>query len=268
MESLRAPRRIWALNLPLMSLTRRQTVQRIDALIQQRRPGYVITANLNYAMLVSQHPELRSISQNAQVLVADGMPLLWAAALTGRRLPERVCGSDLVYDLAALAAERGYRLFLVGGEPGVAEAAAKALKRFAPTLQIVGIAVPPFGDWSSAETDTLVQRIRASRADLLFAALGQPKGEQFLAAQVARMGAPVAIQVGAAFDMVAGRVPRAPTWMRASGLEWLFRLAQEPRRLGTRYLRNGCFLVEAFVQFVFGSGPRHRPYDRASSDSE
>jgi N-acetylglucosaminyldiphosphoundecaprenol N-acetyl-beta-D-mannosaminyltransferase len=160
-------------------------------------------------------------------------------------LPERVAGSDLIYGMCEHAAAKGYRVYLLGAAPGVAQEAADKLVERYPALQIAGVECPPFRQLSADEEQHQIDRIRTVRPDILFVAFGQPKGEFWIAERLERLGVPVSVQVGASLDFVAGRVRRSPTWMRKTGLEWLYRLAQEPRRLARRYLDNILFMVRA-----------------------
>ena len=243
--------RVEVLGLPVARLDYAGTLDWVDRLIQRGKPAFFITANLHYAMLCDRDPRLAAVNRQAAFLVADGMPLVWVSRLGSRPLAERVAGSDLIYSLCHRAAERGYRVFLLGGAPGVAEEAARRLGQRDPGLQIVGAEAPDLNRLPAREHDRLIDRIRRSRADLLFVAFGQPKGELWLAENCRRMGVPACVQVGASFDFVAGRIPRAPRWLRRVGLEWAFRLAREPRRLLPRYLRDAAFLVKSLGRAAF-----------------
>jgi len=234
---------IWALGLPLVPLTTRQAVQAVDGLVQARKPSYFITANLNYSMLTHRHEDLREINRQAAFILADGMPLVWTARWWGTPLPERVAGSDLIFELCRLAAERGYRVYLLGAHLSTAQKAAATLVARYPGLQIVGTASPQLRDLSEAENAAVVAQVREARPDLLFVALGQPKGERWIYTYHRDLEVPVSLQVGAALDFVAGRIRRAPTWLRQHGWEWAFRLFLEPRRLARRYLENGLFFI-------------------------
>ncbi len=236
---------VWG--LPLAPLTFAQVLDAVDELIAARKPSVVVTANLNYAMLAADDAELARVTRAAALVVADGWPLVWAARRAGTPLPERVAGSDLLPALCGRAAARGHRVFLLGGAPGVADAAGQVLATHFPGLQLVGTESPPFGRPSPEGTAALLGRIRAAAPDLLFVALGQPKGELWLDAHLCGLGVPVGIQVGAAFDMLTGRVCRAPDWVQRRRLEWAWRIATEPRRLGPRYARNVAFLARKLL---------------------
>jgi|SRR5947209_6157567 len=236
------PVEVWG--LPLAPLTMAETLDLIDHWIEDRTPRYVITANVHYAMLADRDPRLGPVTRGADLVLADGMPLVWAAR---GRLPERVAGSDLVPALCARAAERGYRVFLLGAAPGVADEAAANLQARFPGLTIAGTLAPPFRGLMPAETASLIDTVRSARSDLLFVALGQPKGELWVAEHHRDLGVPVTMQIGATLNFMAGRVSRAPRWLQRAGLEWAYRLLLEPRRLGGRYLSNGLFVLRMLL---------------------
>jgi N-acetylglucosaminyldiphosphoundecaprenol N-acetyl-beta-D-mannosaminyltransferase len=239
---------VWIWGVPFTSLTLVEAVAAVGELIEAGKPNYIITANTHYAMLTAENPDLSSINQQAAFIVADGAPLVWASRWQGSPLPERVAGSDLIFELCAEAAHEGYRVFLLGGAPGVAEEAAQQLQVCYPELQVVGTDCPPYRELTTEEQTELIARIRSVRPDLLIVAYTMPKGERWLAANLAALGVPVAVNVGAAIDFAAGRVHRAPRWMQAAGLEWAFRLALEPRRLFARYARNAWFILRMVVR--------------------
>lgn len=235
--------RLHVLGLPFDALTMSETVRLIERRIAAGRPGYVVTPNLNFAMLCRENPRLVRVLNDAAVVVADGMPLVWASRLARKPLPERVTGSDLVPAVCRAAAESGYRIYILGGAPGVAELAARNLTARFPGLNVVGVDSPPFRELTEEENAAVVARVRAVKPDILFMASSQPRGELWLCENHQALGVPVQLQVGAAIDFAAGRVKRAPRWVGRIGLEWAFRFAIEPRRLGGRYLRNACFLL-------------------------
>lgn len=234
---------VWVWGVPLCPLTMSETLKAAARLVEAGRPSYFITANVQQAMLTERHADLREFNANAAFLVADGAPLVWASRLKGAPLPERVAGSDLLFELSEQAARLGHRIFLLGGGPGVAQEAARRLELKYPGLSIVGVETPPFRPSTDEEEADLAARIRAARADILFVALGSPKGERWMTRNLAHLNVPLCIQVGASLDFAAGRVRRAPVWVRRIGMEWAFRLAVEPRRLLPRYAANFWFIV-------------------------
>jgi N-acetylglucosaminyldiphosphoundecaprenol N-acetyl-beta-D-mannosaminyltransferase len=231
-----------------------EAVGAVAKLIEAGEPTYFITANTHYAMLTAKNPDLHAINRHAAFVLADGAPLVWASRWRGLPLPERVAGSDLIFELSAEAAKKGFRLFFLGGAEGVAEAAACHLQARYPTLQVAGTECPPFRELSADENAALVARIRAARPNLLITAFTMPKGERWLAANLATLGVPVGVNMGAAIDFAAGRVRRAPRWMQIAGMEWAFRLALEPRRLLGRYVRNAWFILGMIMRNHPGSG--------------
>ena len=233
----------WVWRVPFAPLSMAETVTVIGNLIGMGRPTFFITANTHYVMLSQQNPDLQVINTQAALILADGAPLVWASRCMGSPLPERVAGSDLVFELSAEAAKLGYRLFFVGGAAGVAEQAALRLRELYPRLQVVGAECPSLQELTREKEAALIGRIRAARPHILMVAFGQPKGERWIYQHLEELGVPVSVQVGASLDFAAGRIRRAPRWMRNSGLEWAFRLGLEPRRLFGRYVRNAWFIA-------------------------
>lgn len=235
--------RSWVWGLPLVPWTRAEAVEAVITLIEAGRPSFFITANLHYAMLSNQSPELQRVNDRAAFLLADGTPLVWASRWQGVRLPERVAGSDLIFDLCEEAAARGLGVFLLGGPAGVAEEASLRLQERYSSLRVVGTACPPHRPLSVEEQSNLTSQIREARPDLLFVAFGQPKGELWIDQHLESLKVPVSVQIGASLEFVNGRIRRAPRWMQRSGLEWAYRTWLEPRRLAPRYARNAFFLL-------------------------
>lgn len=242
------PERIRIWGVPFSCLTLVDTLHYIDQLVAAGKPGYFITANLNYNMLTHRHRDLEKINTDAAFIICDGMPMVKYSRWLGRPLPERVAGSELIFALSHWAAEKGHRVFFLGGAPGVAQSAADKLTARYPNLQVVGVESPPFRPLTEDEESALVGRVRDAGADIVYVAFGQPKGERWIAKHYRAMGAPACVQIGASFDFVAGDVSRAPKWMQQLGMEWFYRLAQEPRRLTRRYWRNGWFLIGAMMR--------------------
>lgn len=236
------------LGLPIVPWHYYEVIHVIDWLVRRGRPSYFITANLHYARLSAKIEALQAVNARAAFIVADGMPLVWMSRLLGRPLPERITGADLVWSICELAASKGYRVFLLGGAPGVAEMAGQRLKERFPGLVIAGVAAPKLETMSADDEARLVAQIRQSYADILLAAFGQPKGELWLAKHIAGLGVPAAVQIGAALDFAAGRVRRAPRIIQRLGLEWAYRVLQEPRRLFPRYFADGWFFLRQLIR--------------------
>ena len=251
---------VWVWGVPFAAMTRNDAVAAVDRLIEAGRPSFFITANTHYAMVTKESPAVAAVNQRAAFILADGTPVVWASRMLGTPLPERVAGSDLIFDLCALAARKGYGLYLLGGREGVAVAAAERLCERYPGLRIVGTECPPFREPTHEEHEALLARIREAQPHILFVAFGQPKGEFWLTENLEKLGVPVSVQVGASLDFAAGRVQRAPRLMQVAGLEWVFRLSLEPRRLFSRYAKNAWFALGMVTRdLAYVSTRRRRP---------
>ena len=210
----------------------------IDQWISQGDRRYICVTGVHGVMESQRDPLLRYVHNRSGLTAPDGMPLVWAGWAAGARHMDRVYGPDLMLAACERAAARGYSSFFYGGRPGVAERLAARLVGAFPGLKIAGTYAPPFRELSAQEDENVVQLISAAQPDLVWVGLGTPKQELWMAAHAHRIDAGVLIGVGAAFDIHAGLTRQAPHWMQRSGLEWAFRLAQEPRRLWRRYLYN------------------------------
>ena len=228
---------------PFSPWTLMQTVDEVDRLIAEGEPCYFVTANLHTLKVADSDPQMRAALDDAAFVLADGMPIVWAARLRGRRLPERVAGSDLLPALCERAAQKSYRVFFLGGPPGVGERATTRLVERFPGLQVVGTESPPFGEPTAADETELLGRIQAARPDLVVIAFSQPRGDVWARRHLAQTGAKVCVNLGASLDFAAGRVSRAPRWVQRTGMEWLYRISREPRRLTLRYAADGWFLL-------------------------
>jgi N-acetylglucosaminyldiphosphoundecaprenol N-acetyl-beta-D-mannosaminyltransferase len=262
---MRSPSWVWG--LPLAPITRAEAADAVMGLIERGRPSYFITANAHYAMLTGRHPELGPINRGAAFVLADGAPMVWASRLGPSPLPERVAGSDLIYDLCEKAAARGFGVFLLGAAEGVATEAARRLEARYPGLRIVGTASPAPGDLIGDRGRDLIAEIRSREPDLLLVAFGQPKGEFWISEHLEELGVPACVQVGATLDFIAGRMRRAPVFYQKVGMEWAYRMWQEPGRLFPRYARNAWFILKATVVDLAnrpraGSADEGRPASR------
>jgi N-acetylglucosaminyldiphosphoundecaprenol N-acetyl-beta-D-mannosaminyltransferase len=213
---------------------------------------WVVTANLDHLRRCRDGSEYADLVRQADVVVADGRPLLWAARLSGASLPGLVAGSDLVPALALEAAERGARVLLIGGAPGAADGAARALAELAPGLDLADAHVPPMGfENDPQELQVLESAVRDSRADLVFVALGSPLQERCILRLREHLPGASWVGVGITLSFLSGDVSRAPMWMRRAGLEWSWRLLCEPRRLFRRYILQGLpFALRLFVESI------------------
>jgi N-acetylglucosaminyldiphosphoundecaprenol N-acetyl-beta-D-mannosaminyltransferase len=218
-------------------LRRPDVLTRIDQFVQTGRPHQVVTVNADFLSIANREPDFIDLLNKAAISVPDGMPLIWLSRLLGKPLPERITGTDLLMDCAALAAAKGYRIFLLGAAAGVADEVAQHLTARFPGLQIAGTHSPPYFEGRNPEAEAaMVALVREAHPDMLFVAMGTPKQERWIYNHLDALGVPVCIGVGGVFNFITGRIPRAPHLLQHLGLEWLFRLALEPRRLWRRYL--------------------------------
>lgn len=230
------PARVRLGHIQIDQVTMAGALQAIEQLVAAGRGGLVFTPNVDHVIIAERNPEFREAYAGASLSLADGMPILWAAHLLGQPLPEKVSGSDLVLPLCERAAARGWRVYLLGAGSGIAEAAARQLRQQLG-LEVVGTDAPRIRiDGEPDDTVAALERVRAARPDLLLLAFGAPKQEVWAYRHRQALGGAVAIGVGASLDFIAGTVRRAPRWMSRVGLEWLYRLLSEPRRLWRRYL--------------------------------
>jgi N-acetylglucosaminyldiphosphoundecaprenol N-acetyl-beta-D-mannosaminyltransferase len=225
------------LGIPLAMTDYEGAMDVMDGLIARRDPGYLCAVAVHAVMVAQDDPEMRGALVNATLTVPDGMPLVWTANALGERLSDRVYGPGLMERYCARSAERGHRMWLYGGRDDDAlRALEDALHRRWPRIEVAGSWSPPFRPLTRREEDALVQRINADRPDVLWIGTGVPRQEKLMARLRPRLEVPVICAVGAAFDFIAGTVAQAPSWMQKRGLEWLYRMAHEPRRLAPRYL--------------------------------
>lgn len=224
------------LGIPVSIINKSSALLAIDEWITEKKGGYICVRDAHGIISAQQNPRLQEIHERALMVTPDGVPLVWFAKLYGHASVERVCGPDLMEWLCAYPAERGYRHYFFGGAEGVATALAERLKRRRADLVVVGVESPPFRPLSDEPDMEACARIAATKPDIVWVGLGSPKQEYWVAANAPHIRDAILIGVGAAFDFHAGHIRRAPRWMQRVGLEWLFRLVQEPRRLWRRYL--------------------------------
>lgn len=242
------------------NVTMDQAVARIDELVRARRPALVVTPNVDHVIRTQHDRQYAELVERADLVLADGQPIVWGARVLGFPLPERVAGSDLFPRLCAHAAERGYRVFFLGGAPGAAEAARDVLTARHPRLQVVGVHCPPMGfERSPAERRQALQAVQAAAPQFVFVGLGSPKQERWIVENMHAYSPAVSIGVGISFSFVAGHVKRAPRWMQRAGLEWLHRVATEPGRLAWRYLVRGWRLLPIALRDMGRAWLMHRP---------
>jgi N-acetylglucosaminyldiphosphoundecaprenol N-acetyl-beta-D-mannosaminyltransferase len=212
--------------------------------------AYICMTGVHGVMEAQSNANLRGVLNGALVNAPDGMPMSWVGWLQGHRQMDRVYGPDFMANLCQASAGKGYRHYLYGGQPGVAQALKNALEKRFPGLQIVGTFTPPFRNLTQGEESNLLKDVQNAKPDILWVGMSTPKQECFMAEYVDRLGVPLLVGVGAAFDFHTGRMNEAPAWMKRTGLQWLHRLAQDPRRLWRRYLLNNPkFIWRIVLQF-------------------
>jgi N-acetylglucosaminyldiphosphoundecaprenol N-acetyl-beta-D-mannosaminyltransferase len=231
------PDAVHILGVPIHAVTMAGTLAWMERAVAERTPRQVCTANPEFVMAAQHDTEFRHVLRQADLVLPDGVGLLWAARWLGRRLPERVAGSDLIYRMAEQAARHGWRVFYLGAAEGVAQRAADRLKARYPGLTVAGTWA---GSPRPEDDDALVTRVRAARPDVLLVAYGAPAQDKWVARNRARLEVPLSMGVGGAFDFVAGVARRAPPMVQRLGLEWMHRLLYQPwraRRIATAVLR-------------------------------
>ncbi len=222
----------------------------VNRALSKSLPAYVITPNAQHVNNLQNDPLFREIYQHAFLVVPDGVPILWAANFLKTPLKGRVNGTDLFEKLCEVSASKPLKIFLLGGRPGAADLAATLIESHYPGLKIAGTYSPHYEFESDLEEIAVInQKIIESSPNILFVGLGSPKQEKWIYANYKQLKVPVSIAVGVSFELVSGMVKRAPSWMQRSGLEWLFRLIVEPRRLWKRYiLGNPTFIWRVLQQ--------------------
>jgi N-acetylglucosaminyldiphosphoundecaprenol N-acetyl-beta-D-mannosaminyltransferase len=229
-------------------------VRESERLVASGGKGYVCVTGVHGVMESRLAPHLQAILNRAFLCVPDGMPMVWVGRLQGQPQMRRVYGPDYMIQMCQRSLLTGHRHFFYGGAPGVAERLRDSLLERMPWLKIVGTYTPPFESLSARQECELFQAVATARPDILWVGLSTPKQELFMARYGERLAAKLIVGVGAAFDLHAGLRSDAPAWMKSCGLQWLHRLAQEPRRLGPRYLRhNPRFVCEILGQFAAGN---------------
>lgn len=244
------PPNVRILGVRVDHVTTAETLDLMGDMVRRGEPNQVVTVNPEFIMEAQQNRAFRVVLDEADLALPDGQGILWAAQRLGHPLPERVTGSDTLPRIAAMCAQEGYRPFFLGAAPGVARRAAEILMQRYPGLDLAGTYS---GSPDPAEEDEIVTRIRATHPEFLFVAYGAPRQDLWIHRNLERLGVPVCMGVGGAFDFIAGITPRAPLWMRQHGLEWLHRLMAQPYRW-RRMLALPRFVCRVLLKSVTHSG--------------
>lgn len=245
------PPRVNILGVGVTAINMEQALFRAEQLLCQRRKGYVCLTGVHGIMESQGDPELRLIHNQSLLCLPDGMPTVWVGRTQGRRTIGRVYGPDFMWKLCSHSVDRGYRHFLYGGNPGVVDKLQHCLEQGIAGIQICGRYTPSFSALTVAEEEEIIAAVAQARPDIIWVGLSTPKQERFMSHMIGRLDTCLMVGVGAAFDINAGLLADAPSWMKHCGLQWLHRLGTEPRRLWKRYLNNNPrFLWNLALQFA------------------
>ena len=224
------------LNTYVSNLTMEETLHKIELLLEKKKKSYVVAVNVDVIMKIEKDKELKKATDEADIVLVDGKPLIWISKWKRRPIKEKVSGSDLVPRLCELSNRKGYRVFILGGREGVAEKAKENLEKKYDHIPIVGTYSPPLGfEHDEKELKKINSMINKCTPDLLIVCFGCPKQEKWIYQNIGKYNAKVSVCAGATVDFLAGNVKRAPKWMSNSGFEWFYRFLQEPKRLFRRY---------------------------------
>ncbi len=225
------------MNTEIDNLTMDEALNRIDELILEKRNAFVVTPNVDHIIQLERGGELAEVYRNADLILTDGKPLVWISKWYGTPIKEKISGSDLFPKLCNLASKKGYKMFFLGAAEGVAAKAAENLEKRFPGLQVVGTYSPPYGfEKDEAEMGKIIKMIKDAEPHILIVGLGCPKQELFILHHKDELNVPISLGLGASLDFEAGKIRRAPKWMADHGLEWIYRIFQDPKRLAKRYL--------------------------------
>jgi len=243
------PPRVNVLGVGVHTLNLRTAITTLQSAIESRTKGYVCVTGVHGVTEAQSDPGFRAILNHAFLNTPDGMPMVWVGRWFGFEEMERVYGPDLLIEVCKASQWTRWKHFFYGGGPGTAEALADVLQSKFPRLQIVGTHTPPFRPLTPTEFQEFQARVEEARPDIIWVGLSTPKQELFMASALSSLDVPVMIGIGAAFDLISGKVRQSPRWIQRSGFEWLYRLVQEPRRLWRRYLKNNpLFVWRLFLQ--------------------
>ena len=238
------------LNTYIDNLTMNETVEKINSFIKLHKASYVVAVNIDVIMKIEQDALLKEISDNADLTIVDGQPLIWISKIFGNSIKEKVSGSDLVPEICRLAEKNNYRIFILGGKMGIPERAKGNLELQYPGIEIVGTYSPPFGfEKNRDELDRINTIIRESNPDIIIACFGCPKQEKWTYSNYKEFPGATVICAGATVDFLAGEVNRAPRWMSRCGLEWFYRFLQEPKRMFKRYFVDDLGIIPLIIKY-------------------
>ncbi|NGT74259.1 WecB/TagA/CpsF family glycosyltransferase [Clostridium perfringens] len=233
------------LNIEVDNLTMNEAIDKAEELIIKKKPSYVVTPNVDHIVKLEDDKEFQDVYKNADLILTDGMPLIWISKIKGNQIKEKISGSDFFPKLCERASEKGYSLFLLGAAEGVAAKAAKNLKEKYNGLNIVGTYSPSYGfEKKDDEIKMIIEMVNKAKPDILAVGLGAPKQEKFLHKYRNDLNVPISLAIGASIDFEAGNINRAPKWMQNCGLEWFYRLCKEPKRMFKRYIIDDFKIIK------------------------
>jgi N-acetylglucosaminyldiphosphoundecaprenol N-acetyl-beta-D-mannosaminyltransferase len=251
------------LDIPVAMTDYDEAMDVMDGMIARRERGSVVCAAVHVITVAQNDPETREALLRSSLTVPDGMPLVWAANLLGEGLHDRVYGPELMERYNDRCRDHGHRVWLYGGrDQGSLAQLALNMHKANPGMRIVGGYSPPFRPLTEVEEDELAEQINAAKPDVLWVGIGQPKQEKWMLRMRDKLEVPVMCSVGAAFDFLAGRISQAPPWMQQRGLEWTYRIAQEPRRLLPRYLDHNPRFLAGFLRQLVAESRRPKALPR------
>ena len=238
------------MNSYIDNVTKEEAIAHIEECINTRKIAHIITPNVDQVIRIESDKYFKEIYENAELLLADGTPLVWISRWYKKPIKEKICGSDLVPDLCKLAAQKGYLIFLLGSAEGVAAKAAENLKKNNPGLRVAGVYSPPYGfEKDKNEIDKINKMLFNSKADMLFVGMGVPKQDIFIYENMNKYQIPMSFSIGATIDFEAGIQKRAPKWVNHIGMEWLYRLAHDPKRMFKRYIIDDMKIFKLALRY-------------------
>ena len=238
------------MNTEIDNLTMKETIDEIDKLIKENKNAYVVTPNVDHIVKLETDKELQDVYKDADLILTDGKPLIWISKLYKTPIKEKISGSDLFQLLCEMAAEKGYNMFFLGAGEGVANKAAQNLTNKFPKLNIVGTYSPPFGfEKDKKEIEKIINMVNKANTQILIVGLGCPKQEKFIHKYRKELNVPISLGLGASLDFEAGNIKRAPKWMSDNGLEWLYRLSKEPKRMFKRYIVDDLKIFKLIFKY-------------------
>lgn len=236
------------MNISIDNLSMEEALSEIDVLINNGKYNYLVTPNVDHIVKLERDKEFQEVYSNADIVLTDGMPLVWVSKFYNTPIKEKVSGSDLFPNICEFAARKGYSMFLLGAGPGVADKAAENLIKKYAGLKVVGTYSPKFGfEKDDNEINSIIDIINNACPDILAVGLGAPKQEKFIYKYKEKLRVPISLAIGATIDFEAGEIKRAPKWMQNIGLEWFYRLIKEPKRMFKRYLVEDI----KFIKLIF-----------------